>query len=113
VSLQSELLASAVLQKHTWPARVPANDVADRVYPRLSAMLPLQCPSCSRSGLLIFWRATGFPHRHRLHNPRVQGKTVFLTGPGVEVRETPGCTPEELQELVPVPLNTAAGGSAD
>ena len=32
-------------------------------------------------------------------------KAVFLTGPGgVTVRETFGCTLEELQELVPVPL---------
>jgi hypothetical protein len=33
-------------------------------------------------------------------------KAVFLTGPdGVTVRETFGCTLEELQQLVPVPLN--------
>ena len=36
-------------------------------------------------------------------------KAVFLTGPdGVTVRETFGCTLEELQELVPVPLKAAA-----
>jgi 3-oxoadipate CoA-transferase beta subunit len=36
-------------------------------------------------------------------------KAVFLTGPdGVTVRETFGCTLEELQELVPVPLKPAA-----
>ena len=36
-------------------------------------------------------------------------KAVFLTGPdGVTVRETFGCTFEELQELVPVPLKAAA-----
>ena len=35
-------------------------------------------------------------------------KAVFLTGPeGVHVRETFGCTLEELQELVPVPLNAS------
>jgi 3-oxoadipate CoA-transferase beta subunit len=35
-------------------------------------------------------------------------KAVFLTGPrGVTVRETFGCTLEELQELVPVPLSAA------
>jgi 3-oxoadipate CoA-transferase beta subunit len=35
-------------------------------------------------------------------------KAVFLTGPeGVSVRETFGCTLEELQELVPVPLKAA------
>ena len=35
-------------------------------------------------------------------------KAVFLTGPdGVTVRETFGCTLEELQELVPVPLKAA------
>jgi 3-oxoadipate CoA-transferase beta subunit len=35
-------------------------------------------------------------------------KAVFLTGPdGVSVRETFGCTFEELQELVPVPLKAA------
>jgi 3-oxoadipate CoA-transferase, beta subunit len=34
---------------------------------------------------------------------------VFLTGPdGVTVRETFGCTLEELQDLVPVPLKAAA-----
>ncbi|BCW35878.1 hypothetical protein StoSoilA2_19340 [Arthrobacter sp. StoSoilA2] len=33
-------------------------------------------------------------------------KAIFLTGPdGVTVRETFGCTLEELQELVPVPLS--------
>ena len=35
-------------------------------------------------------------------------KAVFLTGPdGVTVRETFGCTLDELQELVPVPLKAA------
>ena len=35
-------------------------------------------------------------------------KAVFLTGPdGVQVRETFGCTLEELQELVPVPLTAS------
>ena len=35
-------------------------------------------------------------------------KAVFLTGPdGVQVRETFGCTLEELQDLVPVPLRAA------
>jgi 3-oxoadipate CoA-transferase beta subunit len=38
-------------------------------------------------------------------------KAVFLTGPeGVSVRETFGCTLEELQELVPVPLKAAPAG---
>jgi 3-oxoadipate CoA-transferase beta subunit len=36
-------------------------------------------------------------------------KAVFLTGPdGVTVRETFGCTFEEIQELVPLPLHTDA-----
>jgi 3-oxoadipate CoA-transferase beta subunit len=35
-------------------------------------------------------------------------KAVFLIGPdGVTVRETFGCTFEELQALVPVPLKAA------
>ena len=35
-------------------------------------------------------------------------KAVLLTGPeGVTVRETFGCSLEELQELVPVPLKAA------
>lgn len=35
-------------------------------------------------------------------------KAVFLTGPnGVTVRETFGCTIEELQELLPVPIKAA------
>jgi 3-oxoadipate CoA-transferase beta subunit len=35
-------------------------------------------------------------------------KAVFLTGPdGVRVRETFGCTLEELQAMVPVPLTAA------
>jgi 3-oxoadipate CoA-transferase beta subunit len=36
-------------------------------------------------------------------------KAVFLTGPdGVQVRETFGCTLEELQDMVPVPLTAAS-----
>ena len=36
-------------------------------------------------------------------------KAVFLTGPdGVEVRETFGCTLEELQDMVPMPLRAAS-----
>jgi 3-oxoadipate CoA-transferase beta subunit len=36
-------------------------------------------------------------------------KAVFLTGPaGVEVRETFGCTLEELQAMVPMPLKAAS-----
>jgi 3-oxoadipate CoA-transferase beta subunit len=35
-------------------------------------------------------------------------KAVFLTGPdGVRVRETFGCTLEELQAMVPMPLRAA------
>ena len=35
-------------------------------------------------------------------------KAVFLTGPdGVQVRETFGCTLEELQAMVPMPLRAA------
>lgn len=38
-------------------------------------------------------------------------KAVFLTGPhGVTVRETFGCTLEELQQLLPVPLAAAPRG---
>jgi 3-oxoadipate CoA-transferase beta subunit len=37
-------------------------------------------------------------------------KAVFLTGPdGVRVRETFGCTLEEIRELVPVPLKAPPG----